>query len=148
MENQIEILLAEREISRLLSSYAHNLDNGKFDIVSDILKNASIEVPGNLAKGKEEIKNFLERGVQRYEDGTTRTWHSVSNALIEIDLKNKTAKSSAYFTVHQGLDGLPLQAICTGKYNDTFKLVNGTWAFDTRSVVPHLIGNLHFHVGK
>jgi hypothetical protein len=52
----------------------------------------------------------------------------------------------SYFTVHQELAGLSLQPIVTGRYLDTFKLVDGKWRFASRSVQPRLFGELGYHV--
>ncbi|RAU43849.1 MULTISPECIES: nuclear transport factor 2 family protein [unclassified Pseudomonas] len=138
---------AEREIGRLISTYSYLLDSGKFDEVAKLLKHATLEVPGATAEGEADIEKFLISGVQRHEDGTPRTWHAVSNMLIDVDVEQGSATSKSYFTVHQELKGFPLQAICAGHYHDTFCKLNGSWHFVRRAVTAHLMGDLKFHVG-
>lgn len=142
----IALLSAEREIIRLISNYCYLLDGGKFDEVARLLRHAKLEVPGAAAEGQEAIEQFLSSGVQRHGDGTPRTWHSVSNTLVDVDLGQQAATSISYYTVHQGLAGFPLQAICTGHYRDTFSRLDGVWHFVRRSVTAHLVGDLQWHV--
>lgn len=142
----IALQIAEREITRLVSTYPYLIDSGRFDEVAKLLENATLEVPGATAEGKTEIEQFLKSGVQRHEDGTPRTWHSVSNVLVDVDLKNDSATSISYYTVHQALNDFALQAICTGHYRDSFSRHDGSWRFDRRQVTVELVGDLRYHV--
>jgi hypothetical protein len=141
----LQQLTVERDIQRLLATYVHYLDDGKFAEIGKLFGDAEFEVLGNTASGRDAIEQFMIDGVQRHDDGTPRTWHSLSNALIDIDPAGERASSVTYFTVHQALEGLPLQPICTGRYHDTFELRDGAWRFLTRSVVPRHVGELRFH---
>ncbi|POP47643.1 nuclear transport factor 2 family protein [Superficieibacter electus] len=142
----VRILQAERDIIRLINSYPYLLDSGKFEKVAELLRYATLEAPGHQVTGRDEIKKFLTSGIQRHQDGTPRTWHAVSNILIEGYPLSGEASTSSYFIVHQELPGFPLQPICTGHYKDRFALIDGEWQFVHRAVVPHLIGDLRFHV--
>jgi hypothetical protein len=137
----------ELSIQRLLATYVHNLDDGKFAENAELFKHAEFIVLSDTAHGREEVEHFLNRGVQRHNDGTPRTWHNVSNALIDISSAGDSATCVSYFTVHQELDGFPLQPICAGRYYDSFEKHDGQWHFTSRNVVPRLMGNLQFHVG-
>lgn len=138
---------AESAITRLLVTYAHLLDDGKFDQVAELLQHATMEILGETARTRDGIEKYLAGGVQRHGDGTPRTWHSVSNILIDVDACGEKANSVCYFTVHQELDGFPLQPICTGRYVDTFEMRDGEWRFVYRLLKPRHFGNLHNHVG-
>lgn len=138
----------ELKIQRLLSTYAHNLDDGKFTDNGELFRHAEFIVLSDTAHGQKEVEEFLFRGVQRHEDGTPRTWHSVSNALITLSPSGEAATCVSYFTVHQELEGFPLQPICAGRYYDSFEKHEGEWRFTSRKVVPRLMGDLHLHVGK
>lgn len=150
-ENESDLiarLSAEREITRLIATYCHLLDSGKFDAVARLLQHATFDVSGSTVEGQAAIAQYLDAGIQRHDDGTPRTWHVVSNILIDVDLEQDSATSTSYFTVHQELSGLPLQAICTGHYRDSFARHEGGWRFVRRAVSAHLIGNLAFHVAS
>lgn len=148
MTNDIlDHLSAESAINRLLTSYVHLLDAGRFLEVAELLKDAEFDVLGNVATGREQIEGFLAVGVQRHLDGTPRTWHTLSNILIDVDPSGTRATSSCYYTVHQQLDGFPLQPIVTGKYLDEFERHDGRWRFSRRTVQANLVGDLKHHVG-
>jgi hypothetical protein len=138
---------AESAISRLLATYFHLLDEGQFSEVAELLGDAEFKVLGSVASGREQIEAFLAGGVQRHSDGTPRTWHSVSNVLIELDPSGNSATSSCYYTVHQQLEGFPLQPIVTGMYLDRFERHAGEWQFSRRTVQANLVGELKRHVG-
>ncbi|WAT01943.1 nuclear transport factor 2 family protein [Rouxiella chamberiensis] len=144
----IQQYIDESRIQRLLSLYAHNLDDGKFTENALLFEHADFIVINDFAHGSQEVKQFFENGVQRHEDGTPRTWHSVSNVLIELSATGETARSVCYFTVHQALDAFPLQPICAGRYEDSFEKYQGEWRFTSRKVVPRLMGDVHLHVGQ
>jgi hypothetical protein len=139
-------MVIESAISRLIATYAHYLDDGKFSEIADMMSHSTFDVLDQLATGRDEVKAFLMGGVQLHGDGTPRTWHSLSNILIDIEPSGDRALSISYFTVHQELEGFPLQPICTGRYHDTFECHEGEWRFTARAVQPRLFGELRFHV--
>ena len=60
----------ELKIQRLLASYVHNLDDGKFAENAGLYKHAEFIVLNDTAHGSEEVEQFFNRGVQRHKDGT------------------------------------------------------------------------------
>lgn len=141
----LDRLVIESEIRHLLAAYVHNLDFGKVEANAELLAHAQFKVIDAYVTGRDAVANFLRTNLQYHADGTPRTWHSVSNVLI--DIKSATSASSvSYFTVHQELPGFPLQPIVTGRYVDTFELHDGAWRYASREVAPHLFGDLSHHV--
>ncbi|MBO0143333.1 nuclear transport factor 2 family protein [Agrobacterium sp. Ap1] len=143
--DSIDRLIAESEISRLISTYVHNVDDGKIAENAELLADARFQVGEAIVHGRDEVAKFFQNNVQHHDDGTPRTWHAVSNVIIDVDTPT-SARAVSYFTVHQELAGLPLQPIVTGRYLDTFNFVDGKWRFASRSVQPRLIGELGYHV--
>lgn len=141
----IDRLVIESEVRRLLATYVHNLDDGKVEANAELLSDASFLVVDTVVEGRAAIAKFLKTNVQHHADGTPRTSHSLSNSLIDVESPTR-ATSVTYFTVHQEVEGLPLQPIVTGKYEDAFELRDGRWRFVTRSVQPRLVGVLSHHV--
>lgn len=137
---------AESAIHRLQATYTHRLDSGDFEGVADVLQHAVLHVMGNEASTIEGLLAFFNAGLQVHTDGTPRTWHTVANVLIEVDPSGDKASSASYYTVHQQLDGFPLQPICTGKYLDQFERHDGEWRFSRREVTLRLPGDLQHHV--
>jgi len=143
--NALDRLVIESEVRRLLAEYVHNLDYGKTSENADLLANAKFKIIDTIVTGRDETERFLKTNLQYHEDGTPRTWHSVSNILIDID-SPVSAKASSYFTVHQEVPGLPLQPIVTGRYIDTFELHDGAWRYASREIEPRLFGDVSHHV--
>jgi len=144
--NLLARLEVESAIHRLHATYAHRLDSGDFEGVADVLQHAVIHVLGNEASTVEGLLEFFNLGLQVHADGTPRTWHSVTNVLIDLDASGDKASSASYYTVHQQLDGFPLQPICTGKYLDQFERHDGQWRFSRREVTLRMAGDLQHHV--
>ena len=46
----------------------------------------------------------------------------------------------------QATDGVPLQPIIAGRYEDEFEKVDGTWRFSERIIHPDLHGDLSKHM--
>ena len=141
----INRLVAESEIRRLIATYAHNLDYGKVDENGALLAHAKFDVGGTIVEGQDAIAHFLRNNLQYHVDDTPRTWHAVSNVLIDV-ASEAAASSICYFTVHQELPGLPLQPIVTGRYIDSFERHDGTWRFASREVEGRLFGDISKHV--
>ena len=141
----IDRLVIESAIHRLLAQYVHNVDDGNVDANAELLAHARFKVIDAHVSGRAAIAHFLHNNLQYHADGTPRTWHSVSNVLIEID-GAISARAVSYFTVHQEAPGLPLQPIVAGRYIDTFELHDGAWRFASREVVPRLFGDVSRHV--
>jgi 3-phenylpropionate/cinnamic acid dioxygenase small subunit len=145
LPSALDRLVAESEVRRLLATYAHNLDYGMVDANADLLARAKFKVGDVIVEGRDAIAHFLRTNLQYHVDDTPRTWHSVSNVIVEIEAAT-TASSICYFTVHQELPGLPLQPIVTGRYIDSFELHDGAWRFASREVEARLFGDVSKHV--
>jgi hypothetical protein len=145
LPNAIDRLVVESEVRRLLAIYAHNLDDGLVDANADLLAHARFKVGDAIVEGRDEIAHFLRTNLQYHGDDTPRTWHSVSNVIIEVESAT-AARSICYFTVHQALPGLPLQPIVTGRYIDSFERRDDIWRFASREVEGRLFGDVSKHV--
>jgi hypothetical protein len=141
----LDRLVIESEINRLLATYVHNVDDGKIAENAELLADARFQVGEAFVNGRDEAAQFFRNNVQHHEDGTPRTWHALSNIIIDIESAT-TARAVSYFTVHQELPGLPLQPIVTGRYVDTFERRDGEWRYASRWVQPRLFGDVSFHV--
>jgi hypothetical protein len=149
MSNQTQTvarLAAESAIHRLHATYIHRLDSGDFAGVAQVLQHALIHVLGTEASSVEGLLAFFQSGLQIHADATPRTWHSITNVLIDVAPAGDKARSESYYTVHQALDGFPLQPICVGKYLDQFELHEGEWRFTRREVTLRFAGDLQHHV--
>ena len=141
----------ERESENLLYTYAKRLDAGDFAGVADLFAHGRI-LPGPDSGAEESVVGragvlaMYETATRLHADGTPRSHHVTTNALVEVNPDGEQAQASSYFTVLQQTDSLPLQVVITGQYEDTFHKIEGRWAFATRTMHVKLLGDLHEHL--
>ncbi len=140
---------AAREIENLLYAYAERIDRGDLDGVADLFAHGRIcgvenGPPSTVFEGRERVREMYELSTRLYEDGTPKTKHVTTNAQITVE--GETGSARSYYTVFQATPDLPLQPIITGHYHDTFQVVDGRWAFDTRIMFVDQLGDLSHHL--
>ena len=140
-----------REIENLLYRYALRIDAGDLEGVADLFANGRIKAapeapPEAVFEGRDRVLEMYRAATRLYEDGTPRTKHVTTNALIEVDEEAGVGSSQSYFTVFQQTEELPLQPIIAGRYHDTFRRTDGRWCFDTRIMFVDLKGDLRHHL--
>jgi len=139
---ETEVLLIERQIQRLITTFAHKLDDGQFGEVAELFQHAEYEVKGFKSVGRDDVESFFSSSVHRHADGTPRTWHSITNLVIAIDPLGDSASSVSYYTVHQRLEGFPFEPVGAGRWHDTFELCSGNWRFKSRVDEPRLTDHI------
>src|SRR5829696_3698032 len=100
-----------------------------------------------VARGREAVLALYEGTTRRYEDGTPRTKHVVTNVVVDVDSPEPDAASArSYFTVLQAVDGVPLQPIVAGRYHDQFARIEHVWRFTERVMHVDLVGDVSRHL--
>ena len=87
------------------------------------------------------------RTTRRYEDGTPRTKHVMTNVMVDVADDGESASSRSYFTVLQAVPGeLALQPVIAGRYRHTY--TNGRRPLGGRHHAHHidLVGDLGHHM--
>jgi 3-phenylpropionate/cinnamic acid dioxygenase small subunit len=140
-----------REIENLLYAYAERIDAGDLEGVADLFAHGRIKpTPDADARatfeGRERVLGLYRSTVRLYEDGTPRTRHATTNAIVEVDEEAGRATARSSYTVFQQTTELPLQPIVAGHYRDSFQRVDGRWWFDTRVIFIDLVGDLSRHL--
>jgi len=140
-----------REIENLLYTYAERIDAGDFEGVAELFRHGRIcgqegGPPETVFEGEAAVRKLYGFSTRLYDDGTPKSKHVTTNAIIEVDQEAGTASSRCYYTVLQATDELPLQPIITGRYRDTFHVVDGQWWFDTRTMYIDQVGDLSHHL--
>ena len=135
-------------VTNLLYRYGELIDLGDFDGVADLLGDVVITVDGmpGEQQGRPAILSMYVDWTRRYDDGTPRTRHLISNPIIDVDTDAGTATIRSSYTVLQQVEGQPLQPIIVGRYHDTFARVDGAWRFARRHLFTDLIGDLSRHL--
>jgi hypothetical protein len=140
-----------REIENLLYTYAERIDGGDLEGVADLFAHGRIlpSPSGTRSvafEGREAVLGMYRAATRLYADGTPRTRHVTTNAIIEVDGAAGTARARSSYTVLQQTDALPLQPIICGRYHDTFQWIDDRWWFETRTMFVDLVGDLSHHL--
>jgi hypothetical protein len=137
----------EQQIQRLLYEYARCMDSGDFAGVARLFEHGEMGGGSATLRGYAEVLAHLQQTVRLFDDGTPRTRHVTTNAIIDVDAEAGTAHAWSYATVFQKFsDSAPLQPIHGGRYHDEFRLADGTWRFFRREKFNELSGDLSHHL--
>jgi hypothetical protein len=140
-----------REIENLLHMYAERIDAGDLPGVADLFAHGRISAateatPEQTFEGRERVLALYRGSTRIYGDGSPHTKHVTTNSIIEVADGANGGSARSYFTVFQQVEDLPLQAIISGRYHDTFHRIDGRWWFDTRVMHVDLVGDLSRHL--
>ncbi|MCZ6830946.1 MAG: nuclear transport factor 2 family protein, partial [Gammaproteobacteria bacterium] len=138
-----------REIENLIYTYAELIDAGNLEGMSQLFSHAEFFGPDGkvAATGAEAFLALQRQAVKIYAGtGTPCTKHITTNVIIEMSESADAATARSYFTVFQSTEGLPLQPIIAGRYEDSFERVDGKWRFRQRQSIPEFYGDLSKHL--
>ncbi len=96
---------ARGSIENLLYRYAELIDAGDYEGIGELFAHGSItDEQGNpMATGAEAVAKLYYTTTRKYPDGTPKTQHILTNALVEF-LDDGTAECRSRFTVLQQTD--------------------------------------------
>ena len=139
---------ARGSIENLLYRYAELIDAGDYEGIGELFAHGAIaDEEGNpMATGAEAVTKLYYATTRKYDNGTPRTQHILTNPLVEIADDGTTATCRSRFTVLQQTDVLPLQPIISGAYADSFENVDGTWRYTEKRMIMRLFGDLSQHL--
>jgi ketosteroid isomerase-like protein len=136
-------------VATLIYRYAERIDAGDFAGVAEIFADATLtfEGFGDAVTGREALQSLYERTTRRYDDGTPRTKHVMTNVMVEVAEDGASASSRSYFTVLQAVPGsLALQPVIAGRYHNAYACVDGEWHFTAVHIIIDLYGDLGHHM--
>lgn len=139
-------------ITTLLYRYAECIDLADFDGIEALFAEAVMTnegFPGEIRGG--EAIAAVYRGFNKvHDDGTLRTRHVTTNAIVDVDEIAGTATSRSYFLVVQATAAVPLQPIVAGRYHDQFvrkATPHGmAWRFAHRHILMEAMGDVRDHL--
>lgn len=136
-------------ITTLIHRYAERIDAGDFAGVGELFAHATLtfEGFGDAVSGREAIAALYARTTRRYEDGTPRTKHVMTNVMVDVAEDGTTASSRSYFTVLQAVPGaLALQPVIAGRYRHAYEQTEGRWRVTAMHITIDLVGDLGHHM--
>lgn len=141
--------IAVHAITNLIYSYAERIDEGDFAGVAEVLEHATLtfEGFGDAVSGRNAVEMLYTHTTRRYDDGTPRTKHVMTNVIVQVADDGVHASSRSYFTVLQAVPGeLALQPVIAGRYRHTYDRVGGNWRVRTMHIIIDLTGELGHHM--
>ena len=140
----------DTRITNLIHLYAELLDSGQLEACCDLFAHARVvldhEADPPVVVDRDGLLEVWRSMVAIHEDGTPRTRHLVGTPILEVDAEAGTATCRSTYTVFQQVAAGPLQPIISGRYNDRFERVDGTWRFTERTYAADLVGDLSNHM--
>jgi 3-phenylpropionate/cinnamic acid dioxygenase small subunit len=136
-------------ITALIYTYAERIDAGDFAGIGELFADATLtfEGFGDAISGRDEIERLYQRTTRRYEDGTPRTKHVMTNVIVEVSEDERRATSRSYFTVLQAVPGeLTLQPVIAGRYRHHYGCPEGQWRVEAMHIMIDLMGDLSHHM--
>ncbi len=140
---------ASEAITQLIYEYAERIDAGDFAGVGELFAHATLtfEGFGDAVTGRDAVEALYTRTTRRYEDGTPRTKHVMTNVMVDVADDGGTASSRSYFTVLQAVPGaLALQPVIAGRYRHTYERADDRWRVTTMHIIIDLVGDLGHHM--
>ncbi len=122
----LAVLLAERAIMRVLTTYSRSVDRYDFDILRTCYWPEGTDDHGSFVGGLEDFMAFVQPALARFE----RTNHFLGNMLVDVDLAAGTARAETYAVAYHRFhdDQDRLTDMTAGlRYLDRFECRAGEW---------------------
>lgn len=130
----LETLLAEREIHRLISQFARAMDDRDWERLASILTE---DARAEMGAGPLEGRDAIVASIRSYLDVCGPTQHLLGNLLVEVD--GDTAVSRCYVSdMHLGAGPKSHLTFRTlGDYHDRWRKIDGRWRMVERRKYNH-----------
>lgn len=141
---------SEVAITNLLYRYAEMVDGGRFEeLAVELFAHCRFIVapaPADPVDGR-AMAQLIASTTIRYDDGTPRTKHVITNPILAVDESAGVASCRSYYTVFQQTPTLPLQPVVAGRYHDSFARIDGGWCFTMRDyTMIDMVGDTSRHL--
>lgn len=137
---------ARDDILNLIHRFALYFDQGQFD------EALSLFAQGRFRVGEEEWvspahMHQIWQNILILYDGTPRTKHVITNAIVDVSEDGKTARCQSYYTVFQSTGAAQINPIICGRYDDRFVRAETGWYFAERDYrFMEITGDLSRHL--
>ena len=147
MQTSKKVMSDATGITNLLYRYCEFIDSGDLVSACSLFEHAQLKmITSAQLQDYKAMLALLQKVIVLYPDGTPKTKHVVSNAIIDIDEASGTASSRAYYTVFQATENNPLQVIANGRYFDRFEFIDENWRFTYRESQSDMLGLISGHL--
>lgn len=142
MSDALDILLAERAISRVILSYSRAVDRYDFAALADCYWPDATDDHGSFAGSAPDFVAWNQEALARFD----RTSHFLGNMLIDVDLGARRARAETYAVAHHrytDAEGQLTDMTAGLRYVDLFEERSTEWrilerviAYDWRRTDP------------
>jgi 3-phenylpropionate/cinnamic acid dioxygenase small subunit len=135
-------------IANLIFRYARFVDTAQYEALGALFADAVITANKTAQRfsGAAEVRDYWRMSNRRFEEGTPRTHHVVTNLEFEAGDDPGTVRVHSCFTVLQSTPRIPLQPIACGRYQDLFDRGAEGWRFRSKHIEVTLLGNMSDHL--
>ncbi len=135
-------------IENLIYRYARYVDTAQYEALGQLFRDAVITAnkTDQVFRGAEAVRDYWRMSNKRFECGTPRTHHVVTNLEFDESADGSTVKVKSCFTVMQATSIIPLQPIACGRYDDEFDRGPEGWRFRSKHIEVTLLGNMSDHL--
>jgi SnoaL-like domain len=143
--DDLQKLIEERAISRLMYDYSYALDmNRPGELATLFIEDCKVSYAPNFgAEGMEAYKKTLE-GIGTFFHGTS---HHNSNICIDFVSDTEADVRSIVLAIHRYIKERP-DGILYGQYFDRVIKVGGQWKFKTRELRTTFASSYHVKAGN
>lgn len=134
MDRGLDMLLAERAITRVILAYSRAVDRYDFDALSDCYWPDGTDDHGSFVGSAPDFVEWNKGALARFD----LTCHFLGNILIDVDLDADTAHAETYAVAHHRFtdaEGQLTDMTAGLRYVDIFKRRDGEWRILTRVIV-------------
>jgi SnoaL-like domain len=131
MSEELNLLMAERAIQRVLTSYSRGVDRFDFETVRSCYWPDGTDDHGSFVGGVDEFISFVQKSLNRFE----RTAHFLGNMQVDVDLGRGVARSETYaiaFHRYPDAEGNPTDMWAGLRYVDRFERRDDQWRIRKR----------------
>lgn len=146
MVDGLQLLLAERAITRLIHEYSAAMDEGRFDDFAQLFSRGTWRTRHGACTGSRDVRDQVGKTVRLY-DGAPGTRHNIVNIVLDVQpsLTSATGRCSVLLT--QSLpDGPGPRLLAQATYTDTFARADDAWYFVERAVRIDGFADLDRHI--
>jgi len=129
----LELILAEREIWRLMVRYLDRVDARDFEALAPLFTaDASADfLTGRRHNGRAEIARVLDAITAHFE----RTSHHITNHVANVDLESGRADAVTYIYAFHRMAATGAPWHFWGRHVDGLRRVDGEWLIEERVLV-------------
>ena len=134
-------------IESLIFRYARYVDTAQYEALGELFAHARITAnkTDQVFEGAAAVRDYWRMSNKRFECGTPRTHHVITNLEFE-EMPDGAVTVRSCFSVFQGTRAIPLQPIACGRYEDVFTRESDTWRYRSKHIDVTLLGDVSDHL--